>query len=242
MACPIVGKLIRSSFRQPSLNYYAGYFLLVCWYYDRQLAFLTVTSLSDLGSFQLPQHSSLVPGGWFFPFHPNLTCGIFWANGLVLQLSTLQHECTHSTYPHSVVFPIAVFNFHQLIYYPTVRDVGISLSVFLVASVEQMIPVCLCIGEVVSVQCYRYLATSPEAAASRPNTQSELSRILPVRLILRFCSNYCIVLLVFCTSKIVVDWLLQQPGIDVYYGVLFLNICLILLSFHFESFCPFTWM
>ena len=44
-------KLIRSSFRQPSLNYYAGYFLYVCWFYDFQLAFLTVTTLSDLGSF-----------------------------------------------------------------------------------------------------------------------------------------------------------------------------------------------
>ena len=44
-------KLIRPSFRQPSLNYNAGYFLYVCWYYDFQLAFLTVTTLSDLGSF-----------------------------------------------------------------------------------------------------------------------------------------------------------------------------------------------
>ena len=89
MVCPMVGKLIRFSFRQPSLNYYAGYFLFVCWYYDRQLAFLTVTPLPDLGSFQLPQHSSLVPGGWFFPFLPNLTCGIFGQTDLFSKLSTL---------------------------------------------------------------------------------------------------------------------------------------------------------
>ena len=44
---------------------------------------------------------------------------------------------------------------------------------FLVASVECLIPVCLCIGEVVPAQGHRYLATSPEAAVSRPNTQSE---------------------------------------------------------------------
>ena len=82
-------KLIRSSFRQPSLNYYAGYFLFVCWYYDLQLAFLTVTTLSDLGSFWLPQHNYLVPGGWFFPFLPNLTCGIFGQTDLFSKLSTL---------------------------------------------------------------------------------------------------------------------------------------------------------
>ena len=57
----------------------------------------------------------------------------------------------------NIVYPIEVFDFHQLIRYPTLQGVGISPSVFLVASVECLIPVCLCIGEVVPAPSHRYL-------------------------------------------------------------------------------------
>ena len=60
---------------------------------------------------------------------------------------------------------------------------------FLVANVECVIPVCLCIGEVVPAQGHRYLATSP-APVSRPNTQSGTSRIFLCLSKLRFFIQY----------------------------------------------------
>ena len=78
---------------------------------------------------------------------------------------------------------------------------------FLVASVECLIPVCLCIGEVVPAQGPRYLATSPAAAEfrvidiSQPlllpvPIHSQISRILPIRLLLRLRLRLHLLLLI----------------------------------------------
>ena len=149
-ACPI-GQITDQVYppgSPPSITMQATFYMYAGFMTVNQ-HFLTVTTLSDLGSFSgctsiAPQYLE----AWFFPFLPNLTCGIFGQTDLISRLSTLQHECTHPTYPHFVVYPIVVFDFHQLIRYPTLQGVGISPSVFLVASVECLIPVCLCIGEV----------------------------------------------------------------------------------------------
>ena len=64
---------------------------------------------------------------------------------------------------------------------------------FLVANLDYLIPVFLCIGEVVPAQGHRYLATSPDAAVSHPNTQSGFPESSFVCLILRFSIHYCTV-------------------------------------------------
>ena len=198
-ACPI-GQITDQVYppgSPPSITMQATFYMYAGFMTVNQ-HFLTVTNPFRFGVLLwLHQHSSLVPGGLVLsvPSKPHLRN--FGQTDLISRLSTLQHECTHPTYPHFVVYPIVVFDFHQLIRYPTLQGVGISPSVFLVASVECLIPVCLCIGEVSTQLRVLGISQPPAEAAgfrvldiSQPlllpvPIHSQIFRILPIRLRLR---------------------------------------------------------